>query len=267
MPDTSSRSVRGFRYRSNVKTVSIHHLPSLVAPSSLARCNVVVVDVLRASTTITHALASGAREMQIFPTPEAAIEAAAKRARGDVVLGGERGGVRLDGFDLGNSPREYAAANVGGKSVLFTTTNGTAAALHAREAARVLFGCFNNLGSVANRLVELPEPIHILCAGTNCQTSLDDILFAGALAAELMRRGVAPADVDSVMLASWAYEHAVRVGLAASLAQTRGGRGLVALGFGPDIDNAAELSTLACVGEMAQGTSSIRPVAQGATGR
>ena len=98
--------MRRFCYRWGVKTVSIHHLPSLVAPSSLARCNVVVVDVLRASTTITQALASGAREVQIFPTPELAIEAASKRGRGEVVLGGERGGVRIDGFDLGNSPRE-----------------------------------------------------------------------------------------------------------------------------------------------------------------
>jgi 2-phosphosulfolactate phosphatase len=126
-------------------SLAVHFLPALVAPEELAAGDAVMIDVLRASTTITQALVSGATAV----IPRAEVEEARKTAgelpAGTAVLGGERGGLPIQGFDVGNSPSEYTPAAVRGKSVVFTTTNGTLALVQCRAAARVLVGSFVNL--------------------------------------------------------------------------------------------------------------------------
>src|SRR6185436_10147310 len=116
-------------------------LPALAEPGDLAGRTVVVIDVLRATTTIITALAAGAT--QVVPCQE--IEEA-RRLAGQfsppAITGGERGGRQIPGFDLGNSPRAYTRKRVGGRPVVFTTTNGTRAMLRCREAGRVLIGAF-----------------------------------------------------------------------------------------------------------------------------
>ena len=108
--------------------VNVHLLPSLIAPEALAGSTVVVIDVLRATTTIVHAMAAQAHE--IIPCLEVdEARRMAGRLKCDTVLGGERGGEPIDGFDLGNSPAEYSAHAVADKTIVFTTTNGTRAAL------------------------------------------------------------------------------------------------------------------------------------------
>src|SRR5262245_18019417 len=108
-------------------TVRVHFLPSHVEPAELAGTTCAVLDVLRATTTMAQALASGAREVIPCLTVEDAQAQAAKLPAGQVVLGGERGGLRIAGFQLGNSPAEYTPATVASKSVVMTTTNGTKA--------------------------------------------------------------------------------------------------------------------------------------------
>src|SRR4051794_21946566 len=87
----------------------------------------VVFDVLRAGSSMVTALSNGAAEIRLVATPDEAREVAAKLQPGTFLLGGERGGVKIEGFDLGNSPREYARNRVTGKTIVFTTTNGTEA--------------------------------------------------------------------------------------------------------------------------------------------
>src|SRR5215218_3513126 len=111
----------------------VHKLPQAVDREELVGSTVVVVDLLRATSTICQALAAGATEVVPFLEVSQALEAAEKHGRRDIVLGGERGGKRIDGFDLGNSPAEYTPATVGGRRVFFTTTNGTRALDHARQ--------------------------------------------------------------------------------------------------------------------------------------
>src|SRR5690242_16614412 len=111
--------------------IRVHLLPALIAPEQLADGVTVVIDVLRATTTITAALAVGASEVIPCLEVEDARRAVANLPTGQPVLGGERGGVRNDGFDLANSPCEYTAQSIGGKTLVFTTTNGTRAMLHA----------------------------------------------------------------------------------------------------------------------------------------
>src|SRR5687768_3032349 len=122
------------------RTLDVHFLPELTSPEELAGGVVVVIDVLRASTTITYALAAGARELIPCLEIDDARAAATKLPPAQVVLGGERQGLPIAGFDLGNSPRDYTPERVGGKTVVFTTTNGTKAMLQCRQAARVLIG-------------------------------------------------------------------------------------------------------------------------------
>src|SRR5579862_9175491 len=83
----------------------------------------VVFDVLRASSSVVMALSNGATEIRLVATPNEARDVAATLPRGSYLLGGERGGVRIDGFDLGNSPREFTRELVAGKTIIFTTTN------------------------------------------------------------------------------------------------------------------------------------------------
>jgi 2-phosphosulfolactate phosphatase len=233
--------------------VHLHLLPSHVEPASLAGSCVVVVDVLRASTTITHAMASGAPWVELHAEPDEARRTAAAIGRESCLLGGERGGLLIPGFDLGNSPAEYAPQVVRGRGLLFTTTNGTAAALRASQASRLCFGCFANLHAAAAWIEAGPsdQPVHVICAGTNGRVSLDDALFAGALGEALAARGITPVDEDAAGLFLAAWREARREGLASALARTRGGRGLVTLGFGADIELASRIDTHRVVGELA----------------
>lgn len=147
----------------------------------------VVFDVLRATSSMVTALANGARE--IIPVCEIAEAVALRAARPDLLLAGERDGVRilrqLTGgvdFDLGNSPREFTRERVGGRSIVITTTNGTRALQACRGARRVLVGSFLNLGAVANWLVrERVADLLIVCSGTHEEASYEDVLGAGAL--------------------------------------------------------------------------------------
>jgi 2-phosphosulfolactate phosphatase len=223
-------------------TVRVHLLPSLFEPEDLAGGVAVVIDVLRASTTITAALHAGAKEVIPCETVDEALAAARVREPGTVLLGGERGGVQIDGFDLDNCPRRYTADIVSGRTVVFTTTNGTRVLHRASSADRVLIGAFVNQRALVRELAQEQRPIHLLCAGTNDRLTSEDILFAGAVAAELMERGASPAefDVATEMSLLFAREHsrddgAIREALRTSI----GGRNLSRLGMEADIAYAA----------------------------
>src|SRR5438094_3818028 len=120
------------------RDVQVHLLPDLIPQSRLAGGLAVVVDVLRATTTIVHALVAGCSAVRPCAEVEEARELAGQMRAGRVLLGGERGGLPLPGFDLGNSPGEYTGKVCKGKTLVLTTTNGTRALLRAAEAERVL---------------------------------------------------------------------------------------------------------------------------------
>lgn len=145
---------------------------------------VIVIDVLRATSTMVTALANGCQAILPVLTPE---EALAKRLETPgALLGGERGAVLIDGFDLGNSPYDYAPEMVGGKRVIMTTTNGTRAIRAASEAKAVLMASFLNLESIVREIYRLKrraliEGIVVFCAGTEERFDLPDTLCAGML--------------------------------------------------------------------------------------
>ena len=220
------------------RPIHVHLVPSLFAPEMLAGGTAVVIDVLRASTTMCHALHAGADRVVPCGSVEDARRVAAQlRERGErPLLAGERGCVRVEGFDLGNSPPDFTAARVGGRPVVQTTTNGTAALLRCVEADDVLVGCFANLSAVCEHLATGSGPVHLVCAGTDRNLTAEDALFAGRAANRLVAAGVGTLDHhngDPARLA--AAFAAANPDTAAAVRNSRGGRNLTRLGRGGDI--------------------------------
>ena len=214
--------------------VKIHLLPKRAAPGELTGQPVVVIDVLRASTTIVQALAAGATCVVPVATVEEAR--AAVREFPDSLLCGERQGLKVDGFDLGNSPAEYTPQTVGGRRVVLTTTNGTRALSYCREARPVLIGAFTNLTALCERLAAF-EQVHLVCAGTDGEVTREDVLLAGAV---LDHCQAAPVG-GGAELAQRVWQRADVSHLPAELADTAGGRNLIRLGMEADLAWAAHV--------------------------
>lgn len=153
----------------------------------LSQAVCVVFDILRASTSMITALSNGAEA--IIPVGEIAEALAIRNNRPDVLLAGEREGLRIRGelsggveFDLGNSPREFTAEKVQGRTIVMTTTNGTRALRACAGAQTVLVSSFLNLRSTYMWITERrPENLILICSGTFDEPALEDILAAGAV--------------------------------------------------------------------------------------
>ena len=237
------------------RQISVHPLPALFEPDDVVGGIAVVVDILRATTTITHALANGAGYIIPCGTVEQALDIRNDLPAGTCLLGGERGGIRIDGFDLSNSPDDYGPNAVRGKTIGFTTTNGTRALIRAEKADHVLIGAFVNLSAVAEQLRNSELPVHIVCAGTNGQITGEDVLYAGALVEQLVESSAEGFDTtDSAQMAfnHWRQESGRGSSevLEAALRRSRGGRNLIELGYDRDITTAAKTDSVSLVGTL-----------------
>jgi 2-phosphosulfolactate phosphatase len=158
--------------------------PAGLTPSEVAGRSVFVVDVLRTTTTICAALFHGARGVVPVGSVEEASRLAQTLGPGDVLLAGERNSEPIEGFALGNSPLEMSETVVRGKTLVLTTTNGTAALLAAQGAAEVYVAAAVNLsvaGARAREILAERKELVILCAGKEAQFGLDDAYTAGRL--------------------------------------------------------------------------------------
>lgn len=160
--------------------VQCYFSPAEVDPQIVAGRTAVVIDVIRATSTIVEALANGARGVYPTESTEDAINLANSLGRDDTLLCGERKGLKVEGFHLGNSPREFMPKVVKGKRLVMSTTNGTRAFLASAGAKRALALAFMNLSAVA-RSIQLENDLVIICAGKEDRFSLDDALCAGLL--------------------------------------------------------------------------------------
>ena len=194
----------------------------------------VVFDVLRATTSMVTALTNGARE--IIPVCEIAEAVALRQARPDLLLAGERNGLRIlraqtgsVDFDLGNSPREFTRDRVGGRAIAMTTTNGTRALQACRGARRVLVGSFLNLGAVADWLArERVADLLVVCSGTLEEASYEDVLGAGALCDAVWEQFSGGPVADSAQVAREIYRQGSG-DLLAAVQRARNARRLLAL--------------------------------------
>ncbi|MEO1529378.1 MAG: 2-phosphosulfolactate phosphatase [Planctomycetota bacterium] len=210
----------------------------------------VVIDVLRATTVMTTAGANGATSLMTFAEVDQA-RAAARTFDPPALLCGERHCERIEGFDCGNSPSEYIPERVEGKPVILTTTNGTRAIQAACTADRLLVASFLNLESVVRAIRGEPQ-VQLICAGTNGDVTLEDILLAGAIADRCNAISNRHLD-DSARLAIAAWREVttaiddevdLETALAANLVRSLGGRNLVALGYDQDVRRCARVDII-----------------------
>ncbi len=210
-----------------------------VGHTSLAGVSAVMIDVVRASATIVTALASGARAVAPVGSPEEAA-ARARSWPGSAVLGGERGGAPPPGFDCGNSPGEYTADRVRGRTVVFTTTNGTRALLALAGAKRVAVAGFGNAAAVVGWLLREPGDALLVCAGELGRFCLEDATCAGLLVERLRAARPGVPCSDAARAAAVIYAH-YRADLGRMLADAAWARMLVAQGRGADLPLCAAL--------------------------
>lgn len=215
-------------------------LPAEVETLDLGDRLVVVVDVLRATTSILAALEAGARSVIPVGSTEEAMRVAESRGRQGTLLCGERGGRRIEGFDLGNSPADYTPDAVDGATLVYDTTNGTGAVRRARSAAEVVLGSFWNLSAVADRVASAGGPAAVLCAGREGRVSADDALCAGLLAEAVAERAEAT-EMDDGALAARALARRTGSPTPRWLATTRAGAALVEIGLEEDLDRCARV--------------------------
>jgi 2-phosphosulfolactate phosphatase len=148
--------------------------------------NVVVVDILRAGSTMLTALSNGAKEIVPTETTNMALRVA-KGSGKNTLLCGERGGKIIAGFNLGNSPFEYIPEKVSGKSLVFSTTNGTVSIHKSRYAKNCILASFLNFSKVIEFLDELNEDFIVMCSGKLNGFCLEDFVFAGAIINQLFK--------------------------------------------------------------------------------
>jgi 2-phosphosulfolactate phosphatase len=206
---------------------------------------VLVVDVLRASTSIAAALHHGARAVIPFAGVDEAITRARSLERSEVVLAGERKMAPIQGFQLGNSPREFTAELVTGKIVVMTTTNGTAALANSVGAAEVLVGCFANYSAVLAWLragARAGKSIVVVCAGTNGRFALEDAICAGRFVRGIARRGITAELGDAANVAA-IIDRRMGADLSAVLRDSEHGRALIEAGHGDDVAYCAGIDT------------------------
>jgi 2-phosphosulfolactate phosphatase len=233
---------------SHDKEVRVHLLPQLAPPGCLVGGVAVVIDVLRATTTIIHALAAGCEAVRPCLEVEEAQQLADGMRAGRVLLAGERGGRPLQGFDLGNSPRGYTPKICRGTTLVLTTTNGTQALIRAAEAERVLIAGFVNYSAVCEQLRLEARPVHIVCAGTEGEITMEDVLLAGAFVDFLCETCQVKVN-DAARLAWDCFENHGKI-LQGALEISRGGEILKQLGYDDDIRAAAQVDQFNLVPEL-----------------
>lgn len=218
-----------------------------VDQAALIDATVVVIDVVRSTTTIVEALANGARGIYPAVSTEEAVKLAQSLGRDEALLCGERKGQKVEGFDLGNSPAEFTREAVGGKRLVMSTTNGTLAFSLGHESARVLACAFTNLSAIATELAGV-EDLVVLCAGREGRFSMADALCAGHLISLALSSAEGGHDLNDAAQAARAL--ASREPSERFLLGTAGGRALREIGLEADLEVCADIDRHDLVAEM-----------------
>ena len=202
----------------------------------------VVIDVLRATSTIINALRNGCKG--VIPVAEIDQALLLRQHKSDLapLLCGERKGKRIDGFDLGNSPAEYKSEIVKDKLLIMTTTNGTQAMAAAHDARVIYVLSLLNLQTTVNNAVCLDKDINIICAGTNGRPSLEDNVCAGLFIRKVLKSDKFLPDKNCSELIALANEYSGN--LLRMLRTSRHGQYLEEIGFGSDLEFCSRLNSI-----------------------
>ncbi|GAB4114966.1 MAG: 2-phosphosulfolactate phosphatase family protein [Candidatus Caldatribacteriota bacterium] len=201
---------------------------------------VIVIDVLRASSTIITALVKGSKGIIPVFNPEEAQQKKYHFKTEEILLGGERKGKKIKGFDLGNSPLEYLEEVVRDKLIIFSTTNGVKTLERVKNAQEVIIGSFLNLKTVADYCINFPEEVLLVCAGKEGKISLEDTTCAGMLINNFQARHLfSKIERDSNLLAHLLYEKFGH-NILKMLQVSEHGRYLCSLGYLKDLEFCAQ---------------------------
>ena len=221
--------------------IDIQFLPFSPDPSTLSCRTIVVIDILRATSVIIQALSQGAMEVVPASTVEEAFQMAKNFPEGTTLLGGERGSKKIEGFDLGNSPREYIAEKVKGKRVILTTTNGTKAFHSVSSGREVIAGSFFNIGATAKWCLDLNRDILLFPSGDGGSFSLEDTVCGGMLIDQVTKTVKKSIDLtDAAQSALILYER-FENNLIEVFRVSCHGKDLVAKGFEDDLTYCAQI--------------------------
>lgn len=189
-----------------MKKLEICLSPALYPYHKLEDSIVVVIDIFRATSTFCVALANGVKSIVPIASAE---ETLAYKGREGYLTAGERNGLKLDGFDLSNSPFDFTNnAEVQGKHIAFTTTNGTQAIDLVKNDAQVVIGAFLNENALVDYLVAQQKNVVLLCSGWKNTINYEDTLFAASLSDKMLQKGVWHCQADSYTMIQALYEEA-----------------------------------------------------------
>lgn len=224
--------------------IEVHFTPGELDEMILKDKNIVVIDVLRASTTIVSAFRNGAKEIIPVSTIEGVVKISANLF-GDVTLrAGERNGKMIPGFNLGNSPLEYTEEVVKGKSIIFVTTNGSGAIVKGRHAKNLVVAGFVNLSSVVAFLKELNSDVIIICAGKENNFCIEDAVCAGRIINTLSEKMDDNLICNDAGVAAAMLDKTIGKSLLKMLKNSEHGQYLTGIGFAADVKACAALDEM-----------------------
>ena len=233
--------------------IDIQFLPFSPSPNFISDRVIVVIDVLRATSVMVHAMSQGASEIIPVSTVEEAFQMRKVLPRGSVILGGERENKKIPGFDLGNSPKEYVAERVKGKKLILTTTNGTKAFHLVSSGKEILVGSFFNISVTAQKCLELNRDLFIFPSGDEGNFSLEDNLCGGMLIELIMKIGRKRiALTDASRCAHILYER-FKANLVEGFRLSHHGKELIKRGFGKDLVYCAQIDITEVVPQFKDG--------------
>ena len=216
-------------------------VPSRPNSDVLLDRTVVVIDVLRATSVIIHAMSEGASEILPLASVEEAFQMAKAFPRGSVLLGGERESRNIRGFDLGNSPREYFAEKVKEKKLILVTTNGTKAFHLVSSGKEILVGSFLNIGAVAERCLELDGDLLIFPSGDEGSFSLEDAICGGMLIDLIKQKARKPISLTDGSQCAQILHQRFKDNLLEAFHLSRHGKELISRGFEDDLVYCAQI--------------------------
>ena len=220
--------------------IDIQLIPFSLNPEIISDRVVVVMDVLRATSVITHALSQGALEIFPVSTVEEAFQLVKTFPPGTTLLGGEKDTRRIEGFDLGNSPREYVAEKVKEKRLILRTTNGTKAFHLVSSGEVVMVGSFFNIGAVAQRCIEIDRDLLLFPSGDEGNFSLEDTVCGGMLIDLILKKWKKPIALSDASHSAQILYRRFETNLSEALHLSHHGKKLIDLGFGDDLPYCAQ---------------------------
>ncbi len=229
--------------KSDIKAI-VYFTPNQVDEIFLKDKNVIIVDVLRSSTTIVQALNNGARIIIPVPSIESAVKISGSAFGNMVLRCGERNGKMIEGFNLGNSPLEYKEDVVKGKTIIFYSTNGSPTINKSRYAKNLLIAGFVNVSAVAEFVANLNEDFYVICAGNQNSFCIEDVACAGMLLSKVENISGKKLEYNDASNAAYLLYKIHNRSILKLLRQSDHGKYLTEIGFREDLKVCAAVDSI-----------------------